>query len=72
MLEGVRFVGRDMLPNQELIRNADVVWIQGNSLSHASYYKIIQTVRKSGVPIRYFGYAGAEKCAEQLARYDMK
>ena len=30
-LPDVRFLGRESLPNADLIRNADVVWIQVNS-----------------------------------------
>lgn len=69
-LPDVRFVDREMLPNSEMIRRADVVWIQTNALSHAFFYKIIDEVRKHNVPLRYFSYASATKCAEQLAKYD--
>ena len=65
-LPEVRFVDRTMIPNAELIRRADVVWIQTNSLSHAYYYKIIDETRKHHVPVRYFSYASATKCAEQI------
>lgn len=70
-LPGVRFVDRDMLPNLEMIRRADVVWIQSNALSHAFYYRIIDEVRKYNIPLRYFSYASATKCAEQIVREDM-
>jgi len=53
-----------------MIRRADVVWIQTNALSHAFFYKIIDEVRKHNVPLRYFSYASATKCAEQLVKYD--
>lgn len=71
-LDHVRFVGRDQLPNAELIRNADMVWIQPNSLSHAFFYRIINEVRKYKIPLRYFTYKGAIKCAEELAAADKK
>ena len=60
-----------MLPNADLIRRADVIWIQTNALSHAYFYKIIDEARKHHVPVRYFSYASAGKCAEQLVRADM-
>ena len=69
-LPDVRFIDRTMLPNSDMIRRADVVWIQTNALSHAFFYKIIDAVRKYNVPLRYFSYASAAKCAEQLIRYD--
>ena len=71
-LPGVRFIDREMIPNAELIRRADVVWIQTNAISHAFFYKIIDEVRKYNVPLRYFSFASASRCAEQLAQYDEK
>lgn len=70
LLPGVRFISKDMLPDTELIRHAETVWIQSNALSHSNYYKIISIVRENDIPIRYFSFASAVKCAEQLAEYD--
>lgn len=72
LLPNIVFVNRGQNPNAELIRAADAVWIQANALSHKNYYKIINTVRTNRIPVRYFGYASARKCAEQLALEDMK
>ena len=69
-LPEVRFIDRDALPNPDIIRNADVVWIQANSLAHKHYYKIIDIVRKYNKPVRYFSYASATKCAEQIVIED--
>lgn len=69
-LPEVRFLGREASPNADLIRNADVVWIQANSLAHKHYYKIIDIVRKYNKPVRYFSYASATKCAEQIVVED--
>ena len=71
-LPDVRFVDKDMVPNAELIRRADIVWVQANAISHAYYYKILDETRKHSIPVRYFSYASALKCAEQLAKQDMK
>ena len=71
-LPAVRFVDREASPNADLIRNADVIWIQANSLAHKHYYKIIDIVRKYNKPIRYFAYASATKCAEQVVTEDRK
>lgn len=70
-LPNVRFIDRTMLPNAQLIRQADTIWIQTNALSHAFFYKIITEARKYEIPVRYFSFASAEKCAEQLALGDM-
>ena len=71
-LPDVRFVDKDMVPNAELIRRAEIVWIQANAISHAYYYKILDETRKHSIPVRFFSYASALKCAEQLAEQDMK
>ena len=66
MLPEVRFYDRDTLPRPEVIRYADIVWIQPNAISHGNYYSIINAAREHKVPVRYFGYASARKCAEEL------
>ena len=71
MLPGVRFVDKDMIPKVDTIRNAKMVWIQPNAISHAYYYKIMDVARQHKIPVRYFTNASAEKCAEQLALADM-
>lgn len=65
-LPDVRFIDRNMVPNSDMIRKADVVWIQTNAISHGYYYKIIDEVRKYNVRVRYFSFASASKCAEQI------
>lgn len=71
MLKGdIRFIDRNMLPNADLIRNADNVWLQTNSLSHKFYNKIMDVVRTYEIPLHYFKFASAEKCAEQIALRD--
>ena len=71
MLPGVRFFDRELLPDVNAIRGADVVWIQSNAISHKFYYRVIDTVRKENIPVRYFGSASARKCAEQLVLDEM-
>lgn len=70
MIEGARFIYKDATPSSDLIRNADVVWIQTNCLSHGSFWKIVEVAKNNGVPIRYFTNASAEKCAIQIAKED--
>ena len=67
LLPGARFYDREALPDLNAIRGADVVWIQANALSHKYYYRIIDTARKNGISVRYFGSASAKRCAVQLA-----
>ncbi len=70
MLKEVVFVGRGFQFSIELIRNAEVVWIQPNALSHSEYYRIIDGVRTCNKPCHYFKYASALKCAEQFIEVD--
>ncbi len=67
LLPGARFYNREILPDLNAIRGAEVVWLQVNALSHKYYYRIIDAARKSGIQVRYFGSASAKKCAVQLA-----
>lgn len=72
LLPNVNFVRRDISPNADLIRRADVVWIQVNYIAHSYYYKVAEIARNSDVPIRYFTCTNAAKCAERLAEADQK
>lgn len=71
LLPGARFFERESLPDLNAIKGADVVWIQANALSHKFYYRIIDTARREGIPVQYFSFASARKCAEQLAAYEL-
>ena len=73
MLPNARFVdAENMTYSPDIIRNADVVWIQNNCISHPQYWSIVKNCKLSGVQMRYFAFASAEKCAEQVAEWDMK
>ncbi len=69
-LPNVRFIHRDELEDASVIRNADVVWFQTNSVPHKQFYRVIDTARKHHIPVRYLAYASAEKCAEQIVTED--
>lgn len=71
MLPGIRFFDWEMLPDINVVKSADVVWIQTNAISHKFYYRVIDTARKENIPIRYFGSASARKCAEQLVTNEL-
>lgn len=72
MLPTVRFIDKDMKPNADLIRKADIVWIQPNAISHAYYYNIMDVARAHKKQVHYFATASAERCARQLAVQDQK
>lgn len=64
----VRFIDRDMVAfDTDVIRNTEAVWIQTNAISHKMYYRIMDAARKWKIPVKYFLYASARKCAEQIA-----
>ena len=71
MLTGnIRFVDRDLVFNVNLVRNADVIWIQPNAMSHSQYYRVVDAARQHGKPVRYVTYASAAKGAMQLMEAD--
>lgn len=70
LLPNVKFIDPYADPDVNTIRNADVVWMQTNAMPHNKYNKIIEIVRMKKIPVKYFAYASAEKCALQLAEYD--
>ncbi len=71
LLPGVRFFDRESLPDLNAVKGADVVWIQANALSHKFYYRVIDAARRENIPVQYFGFASARKCAEQLVSYEL-
>lgn len=73
LLPTVRFMDTENVSfSPEIIRHADVVWIQNNCISHSQYWNIVKYCKLTGVQIRYFAFASAEKCAEQLVLADQK
>ena len=73
MLTGnIRFIDKDMKNfDISIIRNADILWIQQNAVSHNQYYRIIDAARSYQKPVRYFTYASAAKCASQVMNEDI-
>lgn len=65
-LPNVIFVSPENLPNVELIRYAEEIWIQTNCISHSSYYKIMDTLKSLGKQVRYYIYPGVNMCADQI------
>lgn len=71
LLPNVRFIMPNVNPEPQLIRNADVIWMQSNAMPHSYYNKIMDIARTYKIPVKYFAYASAEKCAYQLAEQDV-
>lgn len=71
-LPEVVFVDKTVVPNENMIRKADMIWIQSNAIGHAFYYKILDVTRKWDIPLHYFSFASAYKCAIQLVDEDKK
>jgi len=73
MLPTVKFVDASRLSfDPGIVRNSEVVWVQNNCISHPQYWSIVKNCKQFGVQLRYFGFASAEKCAEQLVTEDLK
>lgn len=70
-LPGVKFIDRGANPTQDMIKYADKIWIQNNALPHSAFYSIMNNARKANIPVKYFSYASAVKCAEQVVMEDM-
>ena len=66
----IRFIEKELSFDVGLIRNVDMIWIQPNAMPHTMYYRIIDNARSCKKPVRYFTYASAVKCAEQLVEAD--
>lgn len=62
----VTFFKSGVLRGIDKIRYADEVWIQTNAISHSYYAKIISVAKKNKIPVRYFTFDSAKKCAEQM------
>ena len=73
LLPTVRFINPEGKAfDHNIIRNADMIFIQNNRIGHAQFYSVIAEARKNKKVIHYFNYASARKSAEQLAIEDMK
>ncbi len=66
----IRYVDREQSFDLTMIRYADVLWIQPNAIAHKQFYKVADEARKYNKPMRYFHYASAAKCAEQIIEND--
>ena len=65
-LPDVKFISPDVIPNIELIRHAEEIWIQTNCISHSTFYRIVNAAGENKKRIHYYKYQSAQKCAEQI------
>ena len=71
-LPAAKFVDIDNVSfNPDIVRNADVVWIQNNRISHSQFWNVLREARNYSVQVRYFAFASAEKSAMQVVEDDM-
>lgn len=68
ILPNVHFVNYEKNYSDELVKNADMIWIQSNAIKHSFYNKVVNTARKWAIPCQYFQYAGVQKCAQQIIK----
>lgn len=67
LLPKVQFYSSEIIPNKDVIRNADQVWVQTQYISHASFYRI-ESALGPNTQLRYFFDQNVRNCAEQIAR----
>ena len=66
LLPNVIFYSPEVVPNKDVIKNADQVWIQTNCISHSAYYRIESALGEK-TQLRFFPNQNARSCAEKLA-----
>ena len=66
LLPDVAYFSAEVIPNKDILRNADVVWVQTQYISHAAFYRIISALGQN-TQLRYFSSKSARSCAEQMA-----
>lgn len=71
MLNGVRWIDKNERVNPEIIKHADIVFIQTNAMPHKMFYSVDESCKKYKVPMRYCCSASAERCALQIAEADL-
>ena len=66
----IRFIDKNLIFDTGLVKHAEGIWIQPNALSHPMYWRVLDTARTYGKPVRYFAFASWIKCAEQILTWD--
>lgn len=68
MIPDIRCVPCTTHMDLNLFRNADLVFIQANKISHSSYWTVISTVKKADVPFYHLNTAGPKRCALEMVQ----
>ncbi len=66
LLPDIAYFSAEVIPNKDILRNADVVWVQTQYISHAAFYRIVSALGQN-TQLRYFSSKSARSCAEQIA-----
>ena len=66
LLPDVAYFSAEVIPNKDILRNADVVWVQTQYISHSAFYRILSALGQN-TQLRYFSSKSARSCAEQIA-----
>ena len=53
-----------------IIKDADVIFLQTNAMSHSAYYRIMHEARRCENHLEYFVAAGLKSCAGQVIKAD--
>ena len=61
----VRYIAKNNF-NSTTLKGATEIWIQSNAIDHGFQSRILNYARANGIPFYYFGYASAQKCADQM------
>ena len=66
-----RFVDVDKISfSPEIVKNADIVWIQTNNMNHPQYWNVTRAARLYNKQVRYFTTSGTSTCSRQIVEAD--
>jgi len=71
LVGNIRFIV-DLKVSADVIRNADIIWLQTDCISHNKYYWVIDTCKKNNTPFRIFPSRHFRTCAERIYGFDKK
>lgn len=71
LLPDIAYFSAEVIPNKDILKNADVVWVQTQYISHAAFYRIVSALGQN-TQLRYFSSKSARSCAEQLVFAERK
>lgn len=71
-LPNVRAIAHSSLSvSPDIVRNADVVWIQWRGFRHSRFWQVSNIARQYGIQVRFFIFSNARKCALRVAEDDV-